>query len=215
MDPRHQQISYPTHGQPSYLHPQTYTVTPMGLPPQHSQQSVMMPTMNHYPSMTAASTSVAAVSDPTTASSSEPRPGKGKGKKKLTKEEKKKKKKLTRVAGGQTWEDPTLEEWDPKDFRIFCGDLGNDVTDDVLTRAFNRYLSFLKAKVIRDTKTNKSKGYGFVSFKDPEDFIRAMRDMNGKYVGSRPIKLRKSNWKDRNLDAVKKKQKERAKMGLL
>ena len=24
--------------------------------------------------------------------------------------------------------------------------------------------------------------------------------MDGKYVGSRPIKLRKSNWKDRNLE---------------
>ena len=24
--------------------------------------------------------------------------------------------------------------------------------------------------------------------------------MDGKYVGSRPIKLRKSNWKDRNIE---------------
>ena len=26
------------------------------------------------------------------------------------------------------------------------------------------------------------------------------KEMDGKYVGSRPIKLRKSNWKDRNLE---------------
>lgn len=31
----------------------------------------------------------------------------------------------------------------------------------------------------------------------------------GKYVGSRPIKLRKSNWKNRNIDEVKKRQKEK------
>lgn len=67
------------------------------------------------------------------------------------------------------------------DFRIFCGDLGNDVTDEVLIRAFSKYPSFVKAKVIRDKRTNKTKGYGFVSFKDPQDFIKAMREMNGKY----------------------------------
>lgn len=36
----------------------------------------------------------------------------------------------------------------------------------------------------------------------------------GKYVGSRPIKLRKSMWKDRNMDVVRKKQKEKKKLGL-
>ena len=28
------------------------------------------------------------------------------------------------------------------------------------------------------------------------------QEMDGKYVGSRPIKLRKSNWKDRNIEQV-------------
>ena len=65
------------------------------------------------------------------------------------------------------------------DFRIFCGDLGNDVTDEILTRAFSKYSSFLKAKVVRDKRSNKTKGFGFVSFKDPADFIKAMKEMNG------------------------------------
>ncbi|KAL3266471.1 hypothetical protein HHI36_010641 [Cryptolaemus montrouzieri] len=121
-----------------------------------------------------------------------------------------KNKKLLRVAGGQTWEDPTLTDWAEDDFRIFCGDLGNDVTDELLTRTFNKFPSFLKAKVIRDKRTNKSKGYGFISFKDPADFTKAMKEMNGRYVGSRPIKLRKSSWKNRCVDVVKKKEKERA-----
>ena len=65
------------------------------------------------------------------------------------------------------------------DFRIFVGDIGNDVNDDTLTRAFSKYPSFLKAKVIRERQTKKTKGYGFVSFKDPHDFMQAMREMNG------------------------------------
>ena len=70
----------------------------------------------------------------------------------------KKSKKIVRTGGGQMWEDPSLKEWDVNDFRIFCGDLGNDVTDEVLQRTFGRYPSFQKAKVIRDKKSNKTKG---------------------------------------------------------
>ena len=56
----------------------------------------------------------------------------------------------------------------------------NEVNDDILARAFSRFPSFLKAKVIRDKRTGKTKGYGFVSFKDPSDYVRAMREMNGE-----------------------------------
>ena len=125
----------------------------------------------------------------------------------------KKMKRVVRTGGGQMWEDNSLKDWDPNDFRIFAGDLGNDVTDEVLTRTFARYPSFQRAKVIRDKKNNKTKGYGFVSFKDPQDFTRAIRELNGKYVGSRPIKLRKSNWKDRNIEVVRQKQKLKQAMG--
>ncbi|KAJ4446114.1 hypothetical protein ANN_12806 [Periplaneta americana] len=91
----------------------------------------------------------------------------------------KKNKKMIRMAGGQIWEDNSLLEWEDDDFRIFCGDLGNDVTDEILTRAFSKYQSFMKAKVVRDKRSNKTKGFGFVSFKDPQDFIKAMKEMNG------------------------------------
>ncbi|KAH7700057.1 RNA recognition motif containing protein [Aphelenchoides avenae] len=127
----------------------------------------------------------------------------------------KKMKRFVRTGGGQVWEDPSLADWDPNDFRIFCGDLGNEVSDELLAKAFRKYPSFQKAKVVRDNRTNKSKGYGFVSFKHQDDFIRAMREMDGKYVGNRPIKLRKSNWKDRNQDVVRKKQKMKEKLGLI
>lgn len=85
-----------------------------------------------------------------------------------------------RTAGGQVWEDHSLADWSEDDFRIFCGDLGNDVNDELLTRTFNKYTSFNKAKVIRDKRTGKSKGFGFISFKEPGDFIRAMKEMDGK-----------------------------------
>lgn len=126
-----------------------------------------------------------------------------------TTERKKKDRKTVRIAGGTVWEDSSLADWPDDDFRIFCGDLGNDVNDEVLTRTFNKYPSFQRARVVRDKRTGKSKGFGFVSFREPADFIRAMKEMDGRYVGSRPIKLRKSTWRQRSLDVVKKKEKEK------
>jgi hypothetical protein len=103
-------------------------------------------------------------------------------------------KKLTviRESGGQVWDDQTLLEWDPAHFRLFVGDLAGEVTDDTLFRAFSKYGTLVKARVIRDKKTNLSKGYGFVSFSTPEDFLKSWKEMNGKYIGSHPIKLRKA-----------------------
>lgn len=75
--------------------------------------------------------------------------------------------------------------------------MGNEVNDDVLANAFKKYTSFAKAKVVRDRKTLKSKGFGFVSLTNVDDYIRAMREMQGKYVGNRPITLKKSDWKDK------------------
>ena len=64
------------------------------------------------------------------------------------------------------------------------GDLGNECNDEMLYRAFSKYPSLLKVKVIRDKRSNKTKGFGFVSFKDSNDYIRAMREVNGKqYYG--------------------------------
>ncbi len=84
---------------------------------------------------------------------------------------------------------------------MFIGDLGVEVNDNTLTQAFNRYPSFQKARVVRDKRTGKTKGYGFVSFKDPTDFIKAMKEMNGKYIGSRPVKISKSTWDERSVSS--------------
>lgn len=110
---------------------------------------------------------------------------------------------VLRKASGKIWRDPTLDDWPKEDYRLFCGDLGNEVTDDLLANAFRKYSSFQKAKVIRDKRTGKTKGYGFVSFSAPEDMVAALRDVNGRYVGNRPVRLKKSNWKDKSIDSEK------------
>ncbi|CAZ85589.1 unnamed protein product [Tuber melanosporum] len=100
---------------------------------------------------------------------------------------------VVRQGGGQTWTDSSLLEWDPSHFRLFVGNLAGEVTDDSLLKAFSKYPSVQKARVIRDKRTTKSKGYGFVAFSDGDEYFRAAREMNGKYIGSHPVLLKRSN----------------------
>jgi len=108
-----------------------------------------------------------------------------------------------RSAAGKVWDDPTLCDWPENDYRIFCGDLGNEVTDAMLSLPFQRWPSFAKARVVRDKRSGKTKGFGFVSFLDPMEAIEALKEVNGKYIGNRPVRLRKSEWTKR--EAAKEK----------
>lgn len=102
-----------------------------------------------------------------------------------------KKQTVVRKGGGQTWEDPSLLEWDPTQFRIMVGNLAGEVTDESLAKAFASY-GVSKARVIREKRTTKSKGFGFVSFTDGEQGFKAAREMVGKYIGSHPVTIARS-----------------------
>lgn len=103
-----------------------------------------------------------------------------------------KKKTVVRAGGGHKWTDDTLLEWDPSHLRLFVGNLAGETTDESLFKAFSRWKSLQKARVIRDKVTSKSKGFGFVSFSDPDEFFAAAKEMNGKYIQSHPVVVRKS-----------------------
>ncbi|KAB5536352.1 hypothetical protein GE09DRAFT_1176365 [Coniochaeta sp. 2T2.1] len=103
-----------------------------------------------------------------------------------------KKKTVVREGGGKKWTDDSLLEWDPSHLRLFVGNLAGETTDESLLKAFSRWSSVQKAKVVRDKRTTKSKGYGFVSFSDPDDFFQAAKEMNGKYIQSHPVVVHKA-----------------------
>ncbi|KAK3362707.1 hypothetical protein B0T25DRAFT_13540 [Lasiosphaeria hispida] len=103
-----------------------------------------------------------------------------------------KKKTVYREGGGKKWQDDSLLEWDPAHLRLFVGNLAGETTDESLLKAFSRWKSVQRAKVIRDKRTTKSKGFGFVSFSDPDDFFQAAKEMNGKYIQSHPVVVHKA-----------------------
>lgn len=114
---------------------------------------------------------------------------------------------VVRVAAGKVWVDNTLGDWPENDFRIFVGNLSRDVTDHQLYEHFQKkYPSIARAKVVADSK-GVSKGYGFVSFLQPLDCAKAIREQDQKWLGSRPIRVKRSDWKDRNFNTVEKNRK--------
>lgn len=73
---------------------------------------------------------------------------------------------------------------------IFVGDLAADVTDTMLQETFSsKYPSVKGAKVVTDSNTGRSKGYGFVRFSDENERTKAMTEMNGVYCSSRPMRV--------------------------
>jgi hypothetical protein len=103
-----------------------------------------------------------------------------------------KRKTVVREGGGKSWEDPSLLEWDPMHPRLFIGNLAGEVTDESLHKAFSKYPSLVKSRVVRDKKSTKSKSYGFVSFSDTDDYFRAFKEMNNKYIGSHPVTIKRA-----------------------
>lgn len=76
------------------------------------------------------------------------------------------------------------------DLSVFVGDLAADVTDAVLHETFaSRYPSVKGAKVVVDSNTGRSKGYGFVRFGDENERSRAITEMNGMYCSSRAMRV--------------------------
>lgn len=70
------------------------------------------------------------------------------------------------------------------------GDLDPNVNDQMLMAAFSkRYETVTQAKIIVDPVTRYSKGYGFIKFSNQEDAQRAIQEMNGKFLLTKPMKL--------------------------
>ena len=76
-------------------------------------------------------------------------------------------------------------------FTIFVGDLATEIDDEKLHAAFSNYLSISDARIMWDMTTGRSRGYGFVSFRERSDAELAIDHMNGAQLGSRNIR---TNW---------------------
>uniref|UniRef100_A0A7N0TDG1 RRM domain-containing protein n=1 Tax=Kalanchoe fedtschenkoi TaxID=63787 RepID=A0A7N0TDG1_KALFE len=88
---------------------------------------------------------------------------------------------------------PDASVTEVKEFKIFVSNLSPVVDDQALARAFIPCGDFIKAQVITDPNTGKSKNFGFVSFGSKQSMKEAARVMNRKYVNGTNISVREAD----------------------
>lgn len=70
---------------------------------------------------------------------------------------------------------------------LYVKNLDDDIDDEKLRQEFSVYGSITSAKIMRDESNNVSKGFGFVCYSSPDEATRAVTEMNGRMIGSKPI----------------------------
>ncbi|KAL6599932.1 hypothetical protein ACP70R_045583 [Stipagrostis hirtigluma subsp. patula] len=73
------------------------------------------------------------------------------------------------------------------EYRCFVGGLAWATDDRSLEEAFSKYGEILESKIINDRETGRSRGFGFVTFKDEKAMNDAIEGMNGQVLDGRNI----------------------------
>uniref|UniRef100_A0A2K6DIA7 RRM domain-containing protein n=1 Tax=Macaca nemestrina TaxID=9545 RepID=A0A2K6DIA7_MACNE len=73
--------------------------------------------------------------------------------------------------------------------KVFVGRLSTETNKKALEAVFGKYGRIVEALLRKDHETNKSRGFAFVTFESPADAKDAARDMNGKSLDGKAIKV--------------------------
>ena len=73
--------------------------------------------------------------------------------------------------------------------KLFVASLPFAMGDDELADTFKVAGTVASAKVIMDRETNRSKGFGFVEMSTDEEAAQAIKELDGKEVMGREIKV--------------------------
>jgi RNA recognition motif-containing protein len=73
--------------------------------------------------------------------------------------------------------------------KVYVGNLPFTVDNDKLSELFSEFGEIEEATVIMNKFSGRSKGFGFVTFKDDESAKKAISEMNDKEVEGRKLKV--------------------------
>ena len=73
--------------------------------------------------------------------------------------------------------------------KLFVGGLSWGTDDHGLRQAFEQFGEVTEAVVIHDRATGRSRGFGFVTYSNPEDADSAIEQMNGAELDGRSLNV--------------------------
>ncbi|KAD4888889.1 hypothetical protein E3N88_20962 [Mikania micrantha] len=77
--------------------------------------------------------------------------------------------------------------------KVFVGGLAWATDDTSLREAFSAYGEVYEARVIMDRETGRSRGFGFVTFADPETASAAIQAMDQRELHGRTVRVNYAN----------------------
>ncbi|KAL2345257.1 hypothetical protein Fmac_006542 [Flemingia macrophylla] len=72
-------------------------------------------------------------------------------------------------------------------YKLFVGGLSFYTTEKTLSEAFSNYGQVIEAKIVTDRVSDRSKGFGFVTFASQDEAENAIAEMKGKSLNGRVI----------------------------
>jgi len=73
--------------------------------------------------------------------------------------------------------------------KVYVGNLPFKTDRETLEKLFSAYGEIEEATIISDKFSGRSKGFGFVTFKNDADAQKAISELNGKKVEDRELKV--------------------------
>jgi RNA recognition motif-containing protein len=71
--------------------------------------------------------------------------------------------------------------------RLYIGNLPFSATTEEVQAEFAKFGTVQDCKLISDRETGKARGFGFVTFTNDEDAVRAINALNGQLFGGRAL----------------------------
>ncbi|NUN34811.1 RNA-binding protein, partial [Escherichia coli] len=76
-----------------------------------------------------------------------------------------------------------------EDGKLFVGGLSFDTDENGLEQVFAPYGHIMEVVVIKDRETQRSRGFGFVTYRSADEAKEAMQTKNGETVDGRQIRV--------------------------
>lgn len=96
---------------------------------------------------------------------------------------------------------------------LYIKNLSDEIDDERLQQEFVKFGAITSARVMRDA-SNKSRGFGFVCFSTPEEATKAVTEMNGRMVDSKPLYVAMAQRKEVRRAQLEAQHAARAKLGM-
>lgn len=82
--------------------------------------------------------------------------------------------------------------------QLYVGNLPYSATEDELRSLFGEHGEVVRASIIKDRETGRSKGFGFIDMPDNAQATAAIEALNGADLGGRSLKVNESEPRKEN-----------------